>query len=339
MIQELKKYFNLKNTTFQFSLLLFALMIASVVDLMIYEINQAMRLHYIIAISTTYIVSFGYWVINFYTKKFSNLNFLHVGITATIVFLLIHPTAPWWVFGLAVGASLVFKSLFRYKGQPIFNPAAMGVYMTYLISLSLVNLGLLRYPAIESWWGGDLLFTFAEKYPIFWIIPMVLFAGLVYYADRFRKLVHGVIYFVTYLILYVLYTVVLKGTELLVPQFIMATFTSSYIFLTFVMVTEPKTSPILKNQQIWLGIVGGSILFLCTNIIPENTQGLGMFSVTSFALLLLNLVTFFVKNKRMFQSQTSSPKISGQSASVATNNLSTNVSASSNEAPGGNLNS
>lgn len=303
MIQELKKYFNIKNPTFQFSIFLVLFVLASFIDLMIFETTPGLRINYLLAILVTYTITELFWVWNYYSKKIPNLNYLHLGITASILFLLIHPTAPWWMFAIGISLALFFKSMFRYKGQPIFNPAALGVLMTYLVSLPLVNNGILRYPALESWWGADLLFSFAQRLPILWIVPIVLFGGIFVLAKRFNKQLHGIVFFVTYLVFYLVYALFIKNIPLAPWQFFIGTITSSYVFMAFVMVVEPKTSPIIKNQQIWLGIVGGIILFISTNVLPEYVPGAGILGLSTTALLVLNLITFIVKNHRNLMGQ------------------------------------
>jgi hypothetical protein len=287
MIQELKKYFNWKNPTFLFTFALLSFLTISFIDLMIYETTPGLRINYFLSLLASFAVGKCFWIWNFYSKKIPNLNLLHIEITTGIIFLLIHPTAPWWLFALTVGIALISKSLIRFKGQPIFNPAAFGIYMTYLISLVLVKIGALRYPAIESWWGADFLFTFAERMPVFWVVSLFFIIFFIISANRFRKLEHATIYYLTYTGAYLLYAVFLKNIPLEPIPFIISFFTSSYVFLAFVMVVEPKTSPILPKQQFWLGIVGGLLLFVCTIGISDTFSGVGFLTVTTFPLLSL----------------------------------------------------
>jgi hypothetical protein len=67
------------------------------------------------------------------------------------------------------------------------------------------------------------------------------------------------------------------------------------------MVTEPKTSPVMKNQQVWLGITGGIILFVFSNIIPDYFSFLNVEIPVVSALLVLNFITYFVKKRAMRQ--------------------------------------
>ncbi len=309
MIQELKKYCNWKNPTFLFCVGLVSFLTVSFIDLMIFETTPGLRLNYFLALVSAFAVGKGFWIWNFYSKRTPNLNFLHVEITTAIIFLLIHPTAPWWIFPLTVAVAMFFKSMIRYKGQPIFNPAAFGVYMTYLISLVLVGIGILRYPAIESWWGADFLFTFAEKMPVLWTVSIFFIFFFIFSAHRFRKLEHASIYYLTYIGAYMIYAVFFQNISLEPIPFIISFFTSSYVFLAFIMVAEPKTSPVLPNHQIWLGIVGGILLFLCTNIISDTFTGVGYLTVTTFPLIVLNLITFYVKNHNNFSRGTPVPVI------------------------------
>ncbi len=310
MIQELKKYCNWKNPTSLFCIGLLSFLTVSVIDLMVYETTPGLRMNYVLALVSAFVVGKGFWIWNYYSKKIPNLNFLHVEITTAITFLLVHPTAPWWVFPLTVAVALFFKSLLRYKGQPIFNPAAFGVYMSYLLSLALVGMGFLRFPAIESWWGADFLFTFAEKMPLLWMLSIFFIMFFIFSASRFRKLEHAAIYYLTYVGGYMIYAVFIRNVALEPIPFLISFFTSSYVFLAFIMVAEPKTSPVLPKHQVWLGVVGGLLLLLCTNIISDNFTGVGYLTVSTFPLLLLNLITFYVKNHRSLAGGTPVPTTS-----------------------------
>jgi hypothetical protein len=191
--------------------------------------------------------------------------------------------------------ALVGKTFIRDRGAPIFNPAALGIGLGYILSLFLLKAGILRETLFESWWGADLQFTFFKFSPVLWVISFVILGLFIYYCKRFNKLTHAIAFYVTYIGLAFLYFQV-KAVPVIWMTYLMNIFTGSFIFLAFVMVSEPKTSPVLKDQQLWLGITGGVILFIFSNIFPDYIPALNIEIPTIAALLLLNYITYVVKS-------------------------------------------
>lgn len=290
------KFVRWTNPTFQFSVLMISLLFLSTFDLIYFEQSIPLIWQYLLQLAVVFGGIKLYYIFNYYVLKLPNLNPLNLTITGVILYLLIHPSTPWWMFLVAVGATLAGKKVFRYKNQPVFNPAALGLFIAWLISLLLVLAGLMRETLFISWWGADLMYDILNQVPLLSLLSFALSAGLVYYAYKFRKLVHALFFLVTYLICYTAF--VLAGTGALPSlNYFIATATGSLMFLVFVMVTEPKTSPVIPSQQVWLGITGGVLLFLFYNFFPENIPALSLEAPDIVALLILNLLTFVVKQR------------------------------------------
>lgn len=298
MINDILKLVNWKNVTFQFSILLVVVLCLSFFDLIWFANDNAERIRDFVNVIVLFAISEGFYVLNYYFFKIKNVNYLHLGITASIIFLVVHPTTPWFMYIVVMVMALLGKFLIRGKSGPIFNPAALGIALGYVVSVVLVKIGLLQETLFESWWGSDLQFTFYRYLPVLWVLSAGLLFGFLYYAKRFNKLNHGFAYYLTYMIISFLYLQV-KGMPISSNTYLLNLFTGSFIFLSFVMVTEPKTSPIMKNQQIWLGITGGIILFIFSNIIPDYLPFLNIEIPVVSALLVLNLITYMVKTRAM----------------------------------------
>ena len=296
MINDIKKMLTWNNVTFRFAILLVVVLSLSFIDLIWFASTDAERIHDTINLVVLFAVSEGFYILNYYFIKLKNVNYLHLGITASIIFLLVHPTTPWFMYVVVMVLALLGKFLIRYKGAPVFNPAALGIALGYVVSVGFVKLGILKETLFESWWGADLQFTFYKFAPVLWVISVLLLASLIYFAKRYNKLNHAVSYYVAYIIITFLYLQV-KGVPVTWSTYLLNIFTSSFIFLAFVMVSEPKTSPILKNQQVWLGILGAIFLFITNNFIPDYFPLLNVEIPTVLALLLLNGVTFLVKSR------------------------------------------
>lgn len=294
MLNDIKKLLTWKNITFRFALLLVVVLLLSFFDLIWFAADTSERMRDMVNLIVLFMVSEGFFVLNYYVFKLKNVNYLHLGITASIIFLVVHPTTPWFMYVIVMVLALVAKFTIRYKGAPVFNPAAMGIVLGYIVSVILVKTGMLQETLFESWWGSDLQFSFYRYLPVLWVISPLLLAGFIYFAKRFNKLNHALSFYLTYIVISFLYLQV-KGVPVDWKTYILNIFTGSFVFLAFVMVTEPKTSPIMKPQQIWLGIAGGIILFVYSNLIPDYAPALNSEVPTVAALLTLNLLTFIVK--------------------------------------------
>lgn len=281
---DIKKYLNLKQPIAQVLLFLKLLLILTLVDLFIYEPSQTVPVLSALGLvlCTTLL---WYWIAKFFMGH-TGLNLLNLSISAIIVFLLVHPSTPLWLFPVTLLITFGLKSFIRFKGQPVFNPAAPGLFVTWLLTLGLQSAGVLDKTLFVSWWGADVLFTFTEESMILGILPFLLFFGLLFVANRFRKLIHASFYLGTFVMVYLAYS----GSFSL--ELLSGLLFSSLAFLAFVMVTEPKTAPVQQTQQIVLGIVGGILLFLFYNYFPEHVPVLSFSTGDLIALLLLNLFTF-----------------------------------------------
>ena len=284
MWEDLKKYLNPKQPIFQVLTFLKVILILSVVDLFIYEPAQTAPLLSALALVVCTTLMW-YWVAKFLMGQ-TGLNLMNLTISAIIVFLLVHPGTPLWLYPVTLLFTFGLKSVIRYKGQPVFNPAAFGLLAAYIFTVALKQANILDTPLFVSWWGADVLFTFAEGTLLQWIVPLALFGGFLFAANRFRKLLHALFFIGTYLMAYIAYSGNLNGAV------IWGLLMSSLSFMAFIMVTEPKTSPVQQTQQIVLGIIGGFYLFLFYNYFPEHVRFLSFSVGDLIALLLLNLTTF-----------------------------------------------
>ena len=159
----------------------------------------------------------------------------HREITAAILFLIMDPYSPWWVF-LAVGViTEVVQRFARMKTGPIMNPAAAG-------ALALAIAGFL-----PDWWGASFAPRFELAGALISVPVFILVLFLIYIANKYRKLwISGTAilgFAVTYFFLFKFspWSILADGTLL---------------FFFFLMVPEPKTSPVLQQQQL---VYGGAI--------------------------------------------------------------------------------
>jgi Na+-translocating ferredoxin:NAD+ oxidoreductase RnfD subunit len=159
-------------------------------------------------------------------------------ITSLILFLLFDEFLPWWIFlGLGVGSELL-QRLIRTKTGPVFNPAA---------AVALVA-AITGWP--PGWWG----MSFSPRLPLVEggvSIAMLLtlpIAGYVVYAYKKWWIVG-----VAALVFGVGYWLAFQAS----PLFLLIEGTLAFFLL--VMAVEPKTSPVLRNQQLVYGVVLGAL--------------------------------------------------------------------------------
>lgn len=185
-------------------------------------------------------------------------------ISSLILFLLIDPVHPWWLFFLLGVFAQAGARLIRTKGGPIFNPAALAAFAFGLAGF------------YTGWWGVN--FPPSLSLPIIdggMSVAMLLtvpLAGYVLY--RYRKQYLVLSFVITFLVSHAL----LFGAW---PFFLLLEGTIAFFLL--VMVVEPKTSPNpRRDQYIYGAIVGIGMTLL---------MRLGWFDATLGTLLIANLYT------------------------------------------------
>jgi Na+-translocating ferredoxin:NAD+ oxidoreductase RnfD subunit len=170
-------------------------------------------------------------------------------ITGLIIGYVISTGEPWWKLLLASIFAIGSKHLIRIKGRHLFNPAAFGIF------LAVILLG------VSTQWRGT----------NFWFI---LVPAGVYFAWKIRKLVIAGSYIFSSLILFGVYAFVQKSPLLDVLKY------QNYFFI-FIMLIEPKTSPIRTKGKIIFSLAVAVLVFILTLCGVQ-------FDAELFSLLVLN---------------------------------------------------
>jgi hypothetical protein len=180
------------------------------------------------------------YLISYYSNK--KISFFNGFITSLILFLLIDPREEKYVvFIIALGA-LVFRLIFRYRRKPILNPAVSGILIVVMFSLFFEKLN----PFI-SWWGVSFAPRIFEKISIAALLTIIIGIYLARKTAK-RYVMTGIIFA---FLLVVFLNIFFSKSYDLVFLFLDGTF----VFAVLVMLSEPKTSPIRKNQQIIYSLV------------------------------------------------------------------------------------
>ncbi|MHB8155086.1 MAG: RnfABCDGE type electron transport complex subunit D [Candidatus Omnitrophota bacterium] len=174
-------------------------------------------------------------------------------ITGLIIGYVLSSDQSWWKFPVAGALAILSKYLIVFKKKHIFNPAAFGIFLTLILF------------GVSTQWKG----TYA------WYI--LLPCG-VYFAQKIGKL--------QIVISYLLAALVLFGTQAIMHRIPLGHILGylSYFYI-FVMIIEPKTSPVKPSGQIIFGAGIAVLIFMLTEFGAR-------FDVELFSLLVLNLGTF-----------------------------------------------
>lgn len=188
-----------------------------------------------------------------------------VYISALILALIIPPMGSFHDLGFLFWAGVwicASKFIFEIDKKHLFNPVAIAVFLTS------ITLG-----QTANWWVGNGILFF----------PVLI--GGVLITRKVRRTFMVTAFFLAALAS-IMVTGFLKQTELLI--LIQKTFLySPLLFLGFVMLTEPATTPPRKWGQIFYGVVVG-ILY------NPHIHIQSLYTTPESALLIGNIVSFFI---------------------------------------------
>lgn len=210
------------------------------------------------------------WVINKVFAYILNvaINSDSTLITSLILVLIISPTTDPFNFlfiAAATGLAIASKYLITYKKRHIFNPAAIAVALTAF-----------GPQETASWWVGNSA-----------MMPFVLVGGFLL-VRRIRRGAMVTSFLITALIAVTL-DAILHHNGILTTWH-NTIFSSALLFLAFVMLTEPLTSPTTRKYQIWYGILTG-LLF------PPQVHLGSLYSTPERDLAVGNIFAFIVNPK------------------------------------------
>ncbi len=176
-------------------------------------------------------------------------------ISGLIIAYVVSGIYPWQVFAAAGLFAMASKHFLRIHGKHLFNPAAFGIFTATVF------------------WGGSLQWRGADAWYI--LVP----AGI-YFVWRIRKtgIVFG--YFAAYLALFGVQALLQKTPLWDIIQYQNA-------FFIFVMLIEPKTTPVTTKGKVVFGMAVALLVFVLTqNRTPFDAQILALLGMNIFSPLL-----------------------------------------------------
>lgn len=229
--------------------------------------------------------SASFFLLRIITKK--KRMFSNTLITLLILALLLHPVnmmESYIMAGVAAIIGMLIKYFGEYKGSPIVNPVIGAILLGSLISFTVKETGLFFLP---SWWGATFFLVDIESWQIqISLVLLVLWAivGL----RTYKKLLLPVVFLPTLFL----------GIFLLShdSSFLRSFFTDATIyFFALIMLVDPKTSPIKKDEQIYFGFGIGT---LATLLYMQDTW---MYAQEQYFLTALALGNIFLFGRKLFK--------------------------------------
>ena len=178
-------------------------------------------------------------------------------ITGLIVGYVLSSDQAWWKFFAAGALAILFKYLIIFKKKHIFNPAAFGIFLTLIL-----------FGASTQWKGTYIWY--------------ILLPGGVYFAQKIGKLRIIISYFLVFFVLFGAQAIVQRVPLVNILGYL------SYFYI-FVMIIEPKTSPVKPRGQIIFGAGIAVLIFIFTELGAR-------FDVELFSLLILNMGVLLINN-------------------------------------------
>jgi len=155
-------------------------------------------------------------------------------LTGLIVAMVLSPAEPWYVPAITSAIAIVSKYLVRTFSANVFNPAALGIVLTFYL-----------FDTGQSWWGA-----LGDVTPIALIL---LFVTGVFITDRVNKLPLVVAFLGSY---YLLFTIAaFAGEPRRVAEIFRPPDLQAVLFFAFFILTDPPTSPVKYADQIICAVI------------------------------------------------------------------------------------
>ena len=181
-------------------------------------------------------------------------------LTGLFVVMVLSPFEPWYVGAATSAVAVASKYVFRGRTANVFNPAALGLVVTYY------GMG-----TGHDWWGA-----LADAG-----VPglVLLFAVGIFIVGRVNKAPLVLAFLGGYFLLFT--TVAFVGEPRLVAEIYRAPDINAVLFFAFFILTDPPTSPVKHRDQILCGAlvalasfsvfqITGAVHYLLSGVLVGN---------------------------------------------------------------------
>ncbi len=155
-------------------------------------------------------------------------------LTGLFVAMVLSPFEPWYVAAGTSAVAVASKYVFRGRTANVFNPAALGLVVTFY----LIGTG-------QDWWGALADAGVAGV--------AVLAATGLFIADRVNKMPLLLAFLGSYFLLFT--AMAFFGDPRLVAEIFRSPDINAVLFFAFFILTDPPTSPAKYRDQIMYGLL------------------------------------------------------------------------------------
>jgi Na+-translocating ferredoxin:NAD+ oxidoreductase RnfD subunit len=156
-------------------------------------------------------------------------------LTAMIVAMVLRAQEPWYITTATSVIAILSKYIFRSRAANVFNPAALGIVVTFYI-----------FHTGQSWWGA-----LPEVTPV--ALMAVLVAVGIFITDRVNKMPLVLTFLGAYFLLFTITSFV--GNPRWVSEIYRAPDLQAVLFFAFIILTDPPTSPAKYPDQLVCGVI------------------------------------------------------------------------------------
>ena len=161
-------------------------------------------------------------------------------LTGLLVAMVLAPYEPWYVGAAASAIGVLGKYVARTRAANIFNPAALGIVVTFYV-----------FDTGQNWWGA-----LPELAP--WTLVVLVGTG-VFIASRVNKMPLVLVFLGAYYLLFSLTAFV--GDPARVAEIFRPPDLQMALFFAFFILTDPPTSPVKYRDQVTCGAMVAIVAF------------------------------------------------------------------------------
>jgi len=162
-------------------------------------------------------------------------------LTGAIVSMVLSTAEPWHVAALSAVIGVLTKYIARTRSANVFNPAALGLVVTFLI-----------FGTAQDWWGA------LPNLPLYAIV--LLLAGGIFITDRVNKAPLVLAFLGVYFLAFTLASLI--GDPARVEEVFRTPDLHAVLFFAFFILTDPPTSPARYRPQLVCGVIVALVSFL-----------------------------------------------------------------------------
>lgn len=196
-------------------------------------------------------------IINYIKRKKVILP-LSAAISGMIIALVLNPGIKWHIPLIVSVIAIAQKHIIRYKGRHIFNPANFGLLTAIFV-----------FGAYITWWGQSI-----------WVL-ILLAGGLIAYRMKRPELP---LIFTGVFILLLSFEALINKQPLIDSLFLVN------LFFVFVMLIEPKTSPLTRKGRMIFGALAAALSFAAFKMYPQYDFSVLSLAVCNITVPFLNKI-------------------------------------------------